>query len=115
VCIFGKGKKGADKECNASRDIARAVGQYRRRWCDVEQRKRSGALDQAPSHGRLSLRVFIGWISAQMIFGIQYMRIYYSDQQASEAQRATRDLNFPGQLPPDLWDFMYFSFSIAMT
>ena len=59
--------------------------------------------------------VFIGWISAQMIFGIQYMRIYYSDQQASEAQRATRDLNFPGHLPPGLWDFMYFSFSIAMT
>ena len=50
-----------------------------------------------------------------MIFGIQYMRIYYADQQESGAPRAARDLNFPGQLPPDLWDFMYFSFSIAMT
>jgi len=57
--------------------------------------------------------VFIGWISAQMIFGIQYMRIYYTNQQASGAQ--PRDLNFPGQIPPDLWDFMYFSFSVAMT
>jgi len=59
--------------------------------------------------------VFIGWISAQMIFGIQYMRIYYADPQESGAPRVPRDLNFPGQLPPDLWDFMYFSFSIAMT
>jgi len=57
--------------------------------------------------------VFIGWISAQMIFGIQYMRIYYTNQQASGPQ--PRDLNFPGQIPPDLWDFMYFSFSVAMT
>ena len=43
------------------------------------------------------------------------MRIYYADPQESGAPRVPRDLNFPGQLPPDLWDFMYFSFSIAMT
>jgi uncharacterized membrane protein len=59
--------------------------------------------------------VFVGWISAQMIFGIQYMRIYYNNLQDGGAHLGARDLNFPGQLPPDLWDFMYFSFSVAMT
>jgi uncharacterized membrane protein len=58
--------------------------------------------------------LIVGWICAQMIFAVQYMRIYYGDAQDGGALRTTRDLNFPGQAAPDLWDFMYFSFTVAM-
>jgi len=58
--------------------------------------------------------LLLGWITAQMIFGIQYMRFYYSDSQKSGAVRTEPDLHFPGQSAPVLWDFMYYSFTIAM-
>jgi len=60
------------------------------------------------------LALLLGWIAAQMIFGIQYMRMYYSDLQSADPERTGPDLTFPGQSTPDLWDFMYYSFTIAM-
>jgi uncharacterized membrane protein len=60
------------------------------------------------------LALLLGWIAAQMIFGIQYMRMYYSDLQSRDSARTGPDLTFPGQSTPDLWDFMYYSFTIAM-
>jgi uncharacterized membrane protein len=61
------------------------------------------------------LALLLGWIAAQMIFGIRYMQMYYNSLQSSgESARTSPDLTFPGQATPDLWDFMYFSFTIAM-
>jgi uncharacterized membrane protein len=58
--------------------------------------------------------LLFGWIAAQMTFAIQYMRIYYRNQDTRGSTRATPGLDFPGQTAPDLWDFMYYSFTIAM-
>jgi len=55
-----------------------------------------------------------GWIAAQMTFAIQYMRIYYRNLETRSGTRADPGLDFPGQTEPDLWDFMYYSFTIAM-
>ena len=61
------------------------------------------------------MALLFGWVAAQMIFGIQYMRIYYNRLQTTDdAVRGDPDLDFPGQPEPDLWDFMYYSFTIAM-
>jgi len=60
------------------------------------------------------LALLFGWIAAQMIFAVQYMRIYYRDLDTSGSVRAGPGLDFPGQPRPDLWDFMYYSFTIAM-
>jgi uncharacterized membrane protein len=60
------------------------------------------------------LALLLGWIAAQMIFGIQYMRIYYTDLQTRRDSRPQPVLGFPGQSAPDLWDFMYYSFTVAM-
>jgi uncharacterized membrane protein len=49
-----------------------------------------------------------------MTFAIQYMRIYYRDLDARNSTRADPGLDFPGQTEPDLWDFTYYSFTIAM-
>jgi uncharacterized membrane protein len=58
--------------------------------------------------------LLFGWIAAQMTFAIQYMRIYYRTLDTSSSARADPGLEFPGQTDPDLWDFMYYSFTIAM-
>jgi uncharacterized membrane protein len=65
--------------------------------------------------GGSQLALLFGWGAAQMIFGIQYMRIYYNNSRATDnTVRRDPDLDFPGQPDPDLWDFMYYSFTIAM-
>jgi uncharacterized membrane protein len=58
--------------------------------------------------------LLFGWIAAQMTFAIQYMRIYYRNLATRNGARADPGLDFPGQTEPDLWDFMYYSFTIAM-
>ena len=58
--------------------------------------------------------LLFGWIAAQMTFAIQYMRIYYRNLDTTSSTRVDAGLDFPGQTEPDLWDFMYYSFTIAM-
>jgi len=64
--------------------------------------------------GGSQLALLFGWAAAQMIFGIQYMRIYYNNLKTTDSVHADPDLDFPGPSEPDLWDFMYYSFTIAM-
>jgi len=42
------------------------------------------------------------------------MRLYYNSLYERAEGRSEPDLRFPSQSAPDLWDFMYFSFTIAM-
>jgi uncharacterized membrane protein len=58
--------------------------------------------------------LLLGWIAAQMIFAIQYMRIYYGNLQKAGSGQNDPELYFPGQSVPGLWDFIYYSFTVAM-
>jgi uncharacterized membrane protein len=58
--------------------------------------------------------LLFGWIAAQMTFAIQYMRLYYRTVDTRSGVHNDPGLVFPGQPKPDLWDFMYYSFTIAM-
>src|SRR6516164_1366622 len=60
------------------------------------------------------LALILGWIAAQVTFAIQYMRAYYGNQEGVGSHRTEPGLEFPGQRSPDLWDFTYYSFTIAM-
>ena len=60
------------------------------------------------------LALLCGWIAAQMTFALQYMRIYYRNFETRSSVRTDPGLTFPGQSTPGLWDFMYYSFTIAM-
>jgi uncharacterized membrane protein len=60
------------------------------------------------------LALVLGWIAAQMVIAVQYMRLYYAHLDTSSPASAEPALQFPGKAPPDLWDFMYYSFTIAM-
>ena len=60
------------------------------------------------------LALLLGWIAAQMTFAVQYMRAYYRNLETGGGVHRDPGLAFPGQSIPDLWDFMYYSFTIAM-
>jgi uncharacterized membrane protein len=60
------------------------------------------------------LALLFGWIAAQMTFAVQYMRTYYRNLETRSNGRGDPGLDFPGQRTPDLWDFVYSSFTIAM-
>jgi uncharacterized membrane protein len=64
--------------------------------------------------GASMLALLFGWIAAQMTIAVQYMRIYYRHRETGPGAHADPELTFPGQSTPDFWDFMYFSFTIAM-
>ena len=60
------------------------------------------------------LALFLLWMLAHIFFAVQYMRLYYPDEPPPEGQKADPCLGFPNRPTPDLWDFMYYSFTIAM-
>ena len=60
------------------------------------------------------LALFLSWMVVHIIFGLQYMRMYYDDLHVTSAGAPTEDLSFPTRPTPDFWDFMYYSFTIAM-
>jgi uncharacterized membrane protein len=77
------------------------------------QKDQAGWLRMAHLVGSL-VALFFGWIAAQMSFAVQYMRIYYRNLDSRGGAHSDPGLVFPGQPTPDLWDFMYYSFTIAM-
>jgi uncharacterized membrane protein len=64
-----------------------------------------------PAHlGLAACTILLSWAFTHSIFALHYAHEYYDEN----AHRGG-GLNFPGQEPPDYWDFVYFSFVIGMT
>jgi uncharacterized membrane protein len=55
------------------------------------------------------LTVFLSWTFTHTIFALHYAHEYYTDLDDD----LMRGLEFPGNEPPDYWDFVYFSFVIG--
>ena len=51
---------------------------------------------------------------AHIVFGLHYMSMYYNDLLATDASTYDEGLEYPERKTPDYWDFMYYSFTIAM-
>jgi uncharacterized membrane protein len=64
--------------------------------------------------GALLLAVILSWFLAHIYFGLHYMRIYYDDHIVDGKLTYHLGLEFPKRPAPDFWDFMYYSFTIAM-
>jgi uncharacterized membrane protein len=60
------------------------------------------------------MALFLSWMLVHIFFGIEYMRMYYDKWDASTKSVRDPDLDFPTQPMPDYWDFMYYSYTIAM-
>ena len=66
-------------------------------------------------HLLLAVVTIIGsWLLVHTIFAMHYAHEYYQDHQTQSDCKAG-GLDFPEDIEPDYWDFLYFSFVIGMT
>ncbi|PZO36150.1 MAG: DUF1345 domain-containing protein [Pseudanabaena frigida] len=67
------------------------------------------------SHVILAVVTIVGsWLLVHTIFAMHYAHEYYQDHQTQSDLKAG-GLDFPEDIEPDYWDFLYFSFVIGMT
>ncbi len=67
--------------------------------------------DHRPTHLALAVvTILLSWGFTHTIFALHYAHEYYDENSHKGC-----GLNFPGETPPDYWDFVYFSFVIGMT
>jgi uncharacterized membrane protein len=70
-----------------------------------------GGANKAPAHLALAaVTILLSWTFTHAIFALHYAYEYYD-----EDGRRGGGLKFPGDEPPDYWDFLYFSLVIGMT
>jgi uncharacterized membrane protein len=69
-----------------------------------------GANRQPPHLALAAVTILLSWAFTHTIFALHYAHEYYG-----EKSHKGSGLNFPGEAPPDYWDFMYFSFVVGMT
>jgi uncharacterized membrane protein len=60
------------------------------------------------------LAVILSWFLAHLYFGLYYMQLYYDDTVVDGKTSYQTGLEFPERPTADFWDFMYYSFTIAM-
>ena len=65
-------------------------------------------------YGAALLAVALGWLVAHISFGLHYMHMYYNDTMPEDGEKFDEGMSYPEQEMPDYWDFMYYSFTIAM-
>ncbi|MDR7307968.1 DUF1345 domain-containing protein [Rhodoferax saidenbachensis] len=72
----------------------------------------SGA--QRAAHLGLSMLALAStWLLMQTIFAFRYAHVYYQEELRGHPRGA--GLEFPGKLPPDYFDFMYYAHVVGMT
>jgi uncharacterized membrane protein len=66
-------------------------------------------------HVMLAVTTIIGsWLLVHTIFAMHYAHEYYKDRK-NHIHAKAGGLDFPEDIEPDYWDFLYFSFVIGMT
>jgi uncharacterized membrane protein len=61
------------------------------------------------------LTVIFSWTLMHTVFGLRYAHAFYGDSDETGMNRHAGGLIFPGDRPPDYFDFAYFSFVVGMT
>ena len=65
--------------------------------------------EQLMRYGLAGLTVVGSWLMIGVIFTLHYAQLFYTDEGTEPA------LRFPeGELNPDYWDFLYFSFTLSV-
>lgn len=76
----------------------------------------SADLSAAALVGHLALSMValaLSWLLMQAIFAFRYAHLYYQEELRGHATGA--GLEFPGKLPPDYFDFLYYAHVVGMT
>jgi uncharacterized membrane protein len=63
--------------------------------------------------GAVAVTLFLSWLVTHVVFALRYAHEYY--ERRAGASRVDGGLEFPGGLPPDYWDFLYFAMVLGMT
>lgn len=67
-------------------------------------------------HVALSGASVVGsWLMVHTVFTLRYAHYYYAREHEYPQDSHAGGLDFPGETPPDYWDFAYFSFVLGMT
>ena len=61
------------------------------------------------------LTVISSWMLVHTVFGLRYAHAFYGDSDQPGVHQHAGGLIFPGDRPPDYFDFAYFSFVVGMT
>src|SRR5213592_308903 len=61
------------------------------------------------------MTVIFSWALVHTVFGLRYAHAFYGDSDEPGVNRHAGGLIFPGDRPPDYFDFAYFSFVVGMT
>ena len=61
------------------------------------------------------LTVIFSWTLVHTVFGLRYAHAFYGDNDDPGVQKHAGGLIFPGDRPPDYFDFAYFAFVVGMT
>jgi uncharacterized membrane protein len=61
------------------------------------------------------LTVISSWTLVHTVFGLRYAHAYYGESDEPGVVQHAGGLIFPGNRPPDYFDFAYFSFVVGMT
>lgn len=70
---------------------------------------------QANFHlGLCTVAIFAAWFLLHTFFALHYARLYYDETDEGSPGKYKGGLEFPGDTLVDYWDFMYYSFTIAM-
>jgi len=71
--------------------------------------------DPANFHlGLCTVAIFTAWLLLHTFFALHYARLYYDELDDGSTESYKKGLEFPGGELVDYWDFMYYSFTIAM-
>jgi uncharacterized membrane protein len=60
------------------------------------------------------LAIVLSWILLHVFYAFYYAHRYYDVDEGDPALPVRKGLRFPNDEPPDYWDFLYYSFTIAM-
>ena len=59
--------------------------------------------------------VILAWLLTHIMYSLHYAKLYYGEARAADANGFRKGLAFPGDNDVvDYWDFVYYSFTIAM-
>ena len=77
----------------------------------VGEAARSGDNAPGPVAALALITVALSWTFVHVIFGLHYAHRFYS---AGTKRKDTEGLIFPGDEPPDYWDFLHFALIIGV-
>lgn len=76
--------------------------------------KSMGETDRGLHVALIAATLVLSWLLTHVMFAMRYAHEYY-EHAAGLPSSIHGGLAFPGDSPPDYWDFVYFSFVLGMT